>query len=248
MKSNLFNHIFGAVFIFSNLAFSLGGFGINSGLNYFSIKSSTISNININNETIAYATNHGITNGLNIGLYSYINLRSGNIELELSKLKKEYQFTFKNKLGFTSNSESILYNIDFFQRTLFLSFNRYLKTINYKSYIYSNYFLGLGLGFIQSTPVVDNKLFKNNPFLFVFDGSGNPNLTGGTLSLTKLRDQIEEKPIIKNTTSLSLQTGYKIRLVNIEFSVFYRYLIIKEILHPDYQNYGSFNLRLGLYI
>ena len=96
MKSILFNHIFGAVFIASNIAFSFGGFGINSGLNYFSIKSSTISNINKNNETIAYATNHGITNGLNFGVYGYITVRSGNIELELSKLKKEYQFTFKN--------------------------------------------------------------------------------------------------------------------------------------------------------
>ena len=95
MNPSIFKYSVYILLIFKSFIYPYGGFGINSGMNFFSIKASNESHIIEDNNTIAYVTNHGVTNGLNIGAYYYFLLNNGDIDFEYNQLTKEYQFSFK---------------------------------------------------------------------------------------------------------------------------------------------------------
>lgn len=248
MNTNIFKYLIYIVIFFNSFIYSYGGIGINSGINFFSVTSSHNSNIIQNNQTVAYLTNHGIKNGLNFGAYLYFHLNDGEINIEYNQLKKEYQFSFRNQLTSNQNNESKKYNTHFIQKRYCVLLNKYLIEKDLKPYLFSKGFLGFGIDIISSTPVIDNIFFKNNSRSFVFNGEGDPDLPHGTLSLSQLNDQIITEPLIKYMPGFILQTGYKIRLINLEITVLYRYEIMKDLLHMEYGNFGSIKLRLGLSI
>ena len=95
---------------------------------------------------------------------------------------------------------------------------------------------------------MDNNFFKNNPSSFVFDGIGDPSLSNGTLSISKLNSQIINEPLIKYTSNFLLQTGYRIRLINLEIILLYRYEVMNKKFHQNYLDFGTLKLRLGLHI
>tara|TARA_A100000164_G_scaffold164404_1_gene145894 strand:+ start:743 stop:1489 length:747 start_codon:yes stop_codon:yes gene_type:complete len=248
MNNNIFKYFIYIIIACNSFIYSYGGIGINPGINFFSVTSSYDSNIIENNNTVAYLTNHGIKNGLNFGAYFYFHLNDGNIDFEYNQLKKEYQFSFKNQLTSYQSNDSKKYKTHFIQKRYCVILNKYLVEKDFKPYLFSKGFLGFGIGLISSTPVIDNIFIKNNSRSFVFDGEGNPNLAYGTLSLSQLNDQITKEPLIKYTPGFILQSGYKIRLINLEIALLYRYEIMKEILHIDYGNFGTIKLKLGLTI
>ena len=248
MKPNIFKYSIYIVIICNSFIYSYGGIGISSGINYFSVKASIDSYIKENGNTIAYATNHGLKNGLNFGVYFYFHLNDGEIDFEYNQLTKEYQFSFKNQLNSYQNNNSKIYKTHFNQKSVCLILNKYLIKKDFKPYLFSNGFLGFGMGIISSTPVIDNIFFKNNNKSFVFDGFGDPDLSHGTLSLSILNNQINKDPLIRFSSKFILQIGYKIRLINIELTTLYNYEIINEKLHKYYRNFGTLKLRLGLNI
>ena len=248
MKPNIFKYPIYILIIFNSSIYSYGGIGISSGINYFSVKASIDSYIKENGNTIAYATNHGLKNGLNFGGYFYFHLNDGEIDFEYNQLTKEYQFSFKNQLNSYQNNDSKIYKTHFNQKRFCVVLNKYLIKKDFKPYLFSNGFLGFGIGIISSTPVIDNIFFKNNHNSFVFNGFGDPDLSNGTLSLSILNNQIDKDPLINFSSNFILQIGYKIRLINIELTALYRYEIINKKLHQNYNNFGTFKLNLGLTI
>ena len=248
MNPSIIKYSIYLVIVFKTFIYSYGGVGINSGIHFFSVKSSLDLYVKENNRNIASVNNYGMTNGFNIGTYLYFSLNEGNLDFEYDQLKKEYQFSFKNNLNFSQNNDSKIYNTNFLQKRFCVTLNKYVITKNFKPYIFSKGFLGFGMGIISSTPVIDNNLFKNNSSSFIFDGSGEPNLEYGTLSLSKLNDQIMKDRLLKFTSSYLLQAGYKIRLINLELIILYKYEMMNDKPHQDYFNWGSFKLRLGLNI
>ena len=248
MKPNIFKYSIYIVIILNSFIYSYGGIGISSGINYFSVKASIDSYIKENGNTIAYVTNHGLKNGLNFGAYFYFHLNDGKIDFEYNQLMKEYQFSFRNQLNSYQNNDSEIYKTHFNQKSVCVVLNKYLIKKDIKPYLFSNGFLGVGIGIISSTPVVDNIFFKNNHKSFVFDGFGDPDLSDGTLSLSILSNQIDKDPLIKFSSKFILQIGYKIRLINIELTTLYRYEIINQKLHQNYNNFGTLGLNLGLTI
>ena len=247
MKPNIFKYSIYIVIICNSFIYSYGGIGISSGINYFSVKASIDSDIKENGNTIAYATNHGLKNGLNFGAYFYFHLNDGEIDFEYNQLMKEYQFSFRNQLNSYQNNSQI-YKTHFNQKRFCVVLNKYLIKKDFKPYLFSNGFLGVGMGIISSTPVIDNIFFKNNHKSFVFDGFGDPDLSDGTLSLSILNNQIDKDPLINFSSKFILQIGYKIRLINIELTTLYRYEIINQKLHQNYNNFGTLRLILGLTI
>ena len=248
MNNNIFKYFIYIIIACNSFIYSYGGIGINSGINYFSVDASIDSYIKENQNTIAYATNHGIKNGLNFGAYFYFHLNDGEIDFEYNQLKKEYEFSFKNQLTSYQNYDSKKYKTHFIQKRYCVILNKHLIEKDFKPYFFSKGFLGFGMGIISSTPVIDNTFFKNNSRSFVFDGFGDPDLSSGTLSLSILNDQIEKDSLIKFSSKFILQIGYKIRLINIELTTLYKYEIMNEKLHQNYRNFGTLKLRLGLNI
>ena len=244
--------LFFKIIFIKSFLFSFGGFGFNSGVSFFEIKPSLNSNIKIGNTNVAQLTNHGFKNSINYGGYFIYPYQDIEIEFLFNKLKKEYQFSFKNQLGNSNYQESKLYNFNFNLENYYLNLNKNFNLLNYKTFFNSYFLISIGLGLNRGTPIVDNKLFELNDSLFVFDGDGKSDLKNGTLSLLKLEEELNRN-LIGISYNFNLHSGLRAKIFNIEIFCLYKLIYPTKTLKGDdlisnIKNFGSLNFRLGLMI
>ena len=225
-----------------------------TGITYFSIEPSLSSLIiNSQGDTTSAITNHGFMNAPHFGLYVLIPYKSINYEFEINRLKKEYQFSFINN---SYNNTSKGYKIDFLLNSYYITIHKALLEFGYKSYLDINFMSGLGFGLNESTPIVNNDLFNKNDTSFVFNGDGEPDMVNGILSIRKLQNEIENQ-LFNKSFNIHLQTAFKVRVIDLEFFLLYRYtwptesingIGTRQDLIKDIPGFRSINFRIGIFI